>query len=154
LKNDLVTILHRSVVRLAADASHRNKRVSFKSDVQESLKLLDTKPSLSFVWKDSHHKHKSRRTNSDVSNRTRSKADYTDQNIGSGTRSKMHNVSVNNLSVQNLFFSLHDTILFQGHGKSQAQDLKLVVVEFKVYHDVLMNTKSQINLIACCNYIC
>jgi hypothetical protein len=29
LKNDLVTVLHRSVVRSAADASHRNKRVSF-----------------------------------------------------------------------------------------------------------------------------
>jgi hypothetical protein len=27
LKNDLVTVLHRSVVRSAADASHRNKRV-------------------------------------------------------------------------------------------------------------------------------
>jgi hypothetical protein len=57
LKNDLVTVLHRSLVRSAAGASHRNRRVSFKSDVQESLKLLDTKPSLSFVWKDSHHKH-------------------------------------------------------------------------------------------------
>jgi hypothetical protein len=45
LKNDLVTVLHRSVVRSAADASHRNRRVSFKSDVQESLKLLDTNPS-------------------------------------------------------------------------------------------------------------
>jgi hypothetical protein len=45
LKNKLVTVLHRSVVRSAADASHRNRRVSFKSDVQESLKLLDTKPS-------------------------------------------------------------------------------------------------------------
>jgi hypothetical protein len=52
-------------VRSAADASHRNRRVSFKSDVQESLKLLDTKTSLSFVWKDSYHKHKSRRTNND-----------------------------------------------------------------------------------------
>jgi hypothetical protein len=78
LKNDLVTVLHRSVVRSAADGSHLHIRVSFKSDVQESLKLLDTKPSLSFVWKDTHHKHKSRRTNNDVSNRTRSKADYTD----------------------------------------------------------------------------
>jgi hypothetical protein len=39
LKNDLVTVLHRSVVILAADASHRNRRVSFKSDVQESIKL-------------------------------------------------------------------------------------------------------------------
>jgi hypothetical protein len=97
LKNDLVTVLHRSVVRFAADASHRNRRVSFKSDVQESLKLSDTKPSITFVWKNSHHKHKLRRTNNDVSNRTRSKADHTDQQIGSRTRSKMHNI--NNLSV-------------------------------------------------------
>jgi hypothetical protein len=140
----LVTVLHRSMVRSAADASHWNKRVSFKSDVQESLKLLDTKPSLSFVWKDSHHKHKSRRTDNDVSNRTRSKADYTDQHIGSRTRSKMHNVNATQSSVQNLFFALHDsdTTLLQGHGKSQAQDLQLEVVECKVYHSVLMNTKS------------
>jgi hypothetical protein len=78
LKRDLVTVLHRIVVRSAVDASHRNRRVSFKSDVQESLKLLDTKPMLTFVWKDSHHKHRSRNTNNDVSNRTRPKADYTD----------------------------------------------------------------------------
>jgi hypothetical protein len=93
-------------VRSAADANHQDKRVSFKSDVQESLKLLDTKPSLSFVWKDSHHSYKSRKTNNDVSNRTRSKADYTDQHIGSRTRSKMH--KINNLSVENLFFLLHN----------------------------------------------
>jgi hypothetical protein len=142
LKNDLVTVLHRSVVRSATDASHRHRRVSFESDVQESLKLLDTKPCLSFVCKDSHHKNKSRNTNNDVSTRTRSKADYTDQHIGSRTRSKIHNI--NNLSVQNLFFPLHDAILFQGHGKSQsqAQDLQLGVLECKVYHNVLMNTKS------------
>jgi hypothetical protein len=47
----LVTVLHRRVVRSAADASHRNRRVSFKSDLQESLKLLDTKPSVTFVGK-------------------------------------------------------------------------------------------------------
>jgi hypothetical protein len=122
LKNNLVTVLHRSVVRSGAGGNHRNKSVSFKSDVKESIKLLDTKPSLSIVWKDSHHKHKSRRTNNDVSNRTRSKADYTNQHIGSRTRSKMHNI--NNLSVANLFFPLHDAVLFQGHGKSQAQDLQ------------------------------
>jgi hypothetical protein len=143
LKNDLVTVLHRSVVRSAADASHRNRRVSFKSVVQESLKLLHNKPS--FVLKDSHHKHKSRRTNYDVSNTTRSKADYTDQHIGSRTRSKMHNINVNNLSVQNLFFPLHDATLFQGNGMSQAQDLQLGVVKCKVYHNVLMNTKSQVD---------
>jgi hypothetical protein len=49
LKNDLVTVLHKIVVRSAAGASHRNRRVSFKSDVQESLKLLDTKPNLIFL---------------------------------------------------------------------------------------------------------
>jgi hypothetical protein len=83
LKNDLVTVLHRSVVRSAADGSHRNKRMTFKSNVQESLKFLDTKPSSTFGWKDSHLEHRSRNTNNDVSNRTRSKADPTDQHIGS-----------------------------------------------------------------------
>jgi hypothetical protein len=107
-------------VRSTADANHWNRGVSLKSDGQESLKLLDTAPI--FVWKDNHHKHKSRKTNNDVSNRTRSKADYTDQNFGSRTESKMHNV--NSLSVQNLFFRLHDAILFQGHGKSQAQEFQ------------------------------
>jgi hypothetical protein len=72
-------------VRSAADAKYGNKTASFKSDLQESLKLLDTKPS--FVWKDRHHDHKSRMTNHDVSNRTRSKADYTNQHIGCRTRS-------------------------------------------------------------------
>jgi hypothetical protein len=143
LKKDLIKVLDRSVVRSAADASHRNRRVSFKSDVQESLKLLETKPS--FVWKDIHHNYKSRNTNNDVSNRTRSKADYTDQHISSRTRSKMHSINVDSLSVQNLFFPLHDAILFQAHGKSQAQALKLGVVEYKVYHNVLMNTKSQVD---------
>jgi hypothetical protein len=59
LKNDLVTVFHRKVERSAADASHQKNRVSFKSDVQESLIFLDTKTSLSFVWKDSHNKYKS-----------------------------------------------------------------------------------------------
>jgi hypothetical protein len=58
LKNDLVAVLRRSVMRSAADANHRNRSVSFKSYVQESHKLLDTKPSSTFVWKDSHHKNK------------------------------------------------------------------------------------------------
>jgi hypothetical protein len=55
----------------------------------------------------------------------------------------MHNI--NNVSVQNLFFPLHDATLFQAHRKSQAQDLQLGVVEYKVYHNVLMNAKSQID---------
>jgi hypothetical protein len=57
----------------------------------------------------------------------------------------MHNVNINNLSVQNLFFPLHDATLFQGQGNSQEQDLQLEVLECKVYHDVLLNTKSQID---------
>jgi hypothetical protein len=57
----------------------------------------------------------------------------------------MHDINANNLSVQNLFFPLHDAILFQGHGKSQAQDLQLRVVESKVQYNVFMNTKSQID---------
>jgi hypothetical protein len=80
-----------------------------------------------------------------VSNRTRSKTDYTHQHIGSRTRSKMHNINVNNLSVQNLLFNLHYSILFQGHGKSKAQDLQLGVLGCKVYHNVLMNTESQVD---------
>jgi hypothetical protein len=128
LKNDLVTVLHRIVVRSAADASHWNRRVPFESDVQESLQLLDTKPSSTFVWKDSHHKNKLRKTHNDVSNRTRSKADYINQHVGSIIRSKVHNINVNNLSVQNLFFPLHDAILLQGYGKSQVQDLQLGVL--------------------------
>jgi hypothetical protein len=42
-------------------------------------------------------------------------------------------------------FLLHDAILFQGHGKSQAQDLQLGVLECKVYHNVLLNTKFHVN---------
>jgi hypothetical protein len=57
----------------------------------------------------------------------------------------MQNTNANNLSVQNLFFPLHNAILFQGHGKSQAQDLQSGVLECKVYHNVLMNTKSQVD---------
>jgi hypothetical protein len=43
------------------------------------------------------------------------------------------------------FVPLHDVILFQGHGYYQAQDLQLRVVKCKFYHNVLMNTKSQID---------
>jgi hypothetical protein len=57
----------------------------------------------------------------------------------------MHYINLDNSSVQKLFFPLHDAILFQGHGKSQAQDLQLGVVECKVYHNVLMNTKCQVD---------
>jgi hypothetical protein len=57
----------------------------------------------------------------------------------------MHNINVNNLITQILFFPLHDAILFQGHGKSEAQDLQLGVLECNVYHNILLNTKSQVD---------
>jgi hypothetical protein len=41
LKKDLSTVLHRSVVRSAADANNQNKRVTFKPDVQEMIEELD-----------------------------------------------------------------------------------------------------------------
>jgi hypothetical protein len=57
----------------------------------------------------------------------------------------MHSVNTNNLSVENLFLPLHDAISFQGHRKSQEQDLQLGVLQCKVYANVLMNTKSQVD---------
>jgi hypothetical protein len=62
------------------------------------------------------------KTNHDVSNRTKSKADYTDQHIGSRTWSKMHSVNLSDLRVQNLFFPLNDEIIFQVYGNVQPQD--------------------------------
>jgi hypothetical protein len=86
-----------------------------------------------------------------VSNRTRPKADYTDQHIGSRIRSKIHSVNVNDLSIQYLFFPLYDVISFQGHGKSHAQNFQLGVLECKVYHNVLINTNLRLILIALFN---
>jgi hypothetical protein len=79
-----------------------------------------------------------------MSNRIKSKEDYTDQYIGSRTQSKIHNID--NLSVQNLFFPIHDATLFQVHEKSQPDNLQLGVLERNVYHHVLINTKSQIDV--------
>jgi hypothetical protein len=69
VKNDISTVLHRSVVRSAADASHQNKRVSFKPDVQEMIDKLDVMPSN--LPGNSHSKQKVRKQNNDVAHRTR-----------------------------------------------------------------------------------
>ena len=97
LKIDLNTVLHRSVVRSAADANHRNKRVLFKSDVQDSLIKRNIKPSADL--RHSHSKDKSREPNDSVAVRTRSKS-----------QNKC------NLSVQGSFFPLHDVAYFKGHA--------------------------------------
>jgi hypothetical protein len=113
MKNDLITVLHRSVVRSAADANHRNKRVSFKSDVQDSLIKLDIKPIADFRY--SQSKNKSREFHDIVSTRTRSKIDFShlDHGVAVRTRSKSQNKC--NLSVQGTFFPLHDVVYFKGH---------------------------------------
>ena len=86
LKNGLSTVLPSSVAKSATDVNHWNKRVLLKSDVQDSLNLLDKKPSSAFD--NNHPKFKYRKFNDDMSARTRSKADHNDQSIGSRTRSK------------------------------------------------------------------
>ena len=43
LKNDMRTVLHRSVVRSANDPGHRNKRVHFKSDMEQVITGMDAR---------------------------------------------------------------------------------------------------------------
>jgi hypothetical protein len=74
LKNGSVKVSHRSMVRSVPNVSHWEKRMSFKSDVQESIKSLESKSS--FVWKDSHHEYILRMKTNDVSNRTRSMTNW------------------------------------------------------------------------------
>jgi hypothetical protein len=108
LKNDLVTVLHRSVVRSAADANHRGKKECNSSQMYKNH--LPYWILRQFFWKNSHRKYRSRKTDNDVLNSAISKVDYANQHAGSRTWSKIHNVNVNDLSVQNLFFSLYDKI--------------------------------------------
>ena len=72
LKNDLTTVLHRIVVKSEADASHRNKRVLFKPDVQETLNKLDARPGI--TSKNNHPRNKTKILKDDLSTRTRSKS--------------------------------------------------------------------------------
>ena len=102
LKNDITTLLHRSVVRPAADAKHRNKRVSIKPDVQEIINRLDVKTSP--ITRNSHTKQKIRGPDDDVSNRTRSKVRHIDQNVGDRTRSKLQVIC--NSTNKGVFFPL------------------------------------------------
>jgi hypothetical protein len=43
-----------------------------------------------------------------------------------------------------VLFPLNDAISFQIHGKSQAQDLQLGILNCVAYHNILFNTKSQV----------
>ena len=131
------------MVRSAADANHWNKQVSFKLDVEDSLIKLDIKPSADF--RHSHSKDKSRAFNDSVSTRTRSKTDFShlDDGVAVRTRSKSQNKC--NLSVQGTLFPLHDVVYFKVHEGFNDEKLELCVLECKVYHNVLMKSKSQID---------
>jgi hypothetical protein len=120
--------LHRSVVRSAADANHRNKRVSFKPDVQEMINNLDVMPSN--LPGNSHSKqkskHKVRRQNNDVAHRTRSKSGHSQQNVGNRTRSKLR--AICNSSVSEVFFPLYDVVTFGNHAN--CKNIDFFICEF------------------------
>jgi hypothetical protein len=75
-----------------------------------------------------------------VSNRTRSKVDYTEQHISSITRSEMDNVNVNKLSVQNLFFLLHD-VLDSGEDIPTGYQINPYHMVFDVKYDLRHKAK-------------
>ena len=87
LKEDMRTVLHRSVVRSANDPGHRNKRVHFKSDMEQVITGMDAK---------TPRTHKPRRKEDmevdveededNISSRTRSQDNLGD--IASRTRSR------------------------------------------------------------------
>jgi hypothetical protein len=122
LKNDLDAVLHRSVVRSAADPLHRNKRFTFKPDTQKILEKLDTIPGAT-VHRDNQPKQRSRKFNVDVSNRTRSKAGNTNQNIGDRTRSKIQFIQKAGFQGNN--FPLYDAVNFEDKSREKKQEVDL-----------------------------
>ena len=142
LKNDLSTILHRSVVRSAADINHRNKRVSFKPDVQEMINKLDVMSCN--VPRNSHSKQETRKQNDNVASRTRSKTGHLDQNVGDRTRAKLQ--AICNSSGQGVFFPLYDIYAIKSQEISKIIDPQLGAAECQIYHSTLMRSKSQSEL--------
>ena len=147
MKNDLTTVLHRSVVRSEADTSHQNKRVPFKSDVQETLNKLVERPGI--TSKNTHPSSKTKILKDDVSTRTRSKSSQVDQNVGITTRSMLQGTC--NLSVQGLVFPLHDVTPLNGLRRLDDKVLQLETSGCKMYHGVLMNSKTKIDFDRLCN---
>jgi hypothetical protein len=106
----LSTVLHRSVVRSAADANHRNQRETFEPDVQEKIEKLDATSNI--VPRSNLPKQKTRKHNDDVASRTRSKFGHTDQNVADRTRSKLQ--AMCNSSSKEMFFPLYDAVMLEG----------------------------------------
>jgi hypothetical protein len=130
LKNDLSTVLHRSVVRSAADPLQRNKHVTLKSDIQETLDKLDTRTNALFPT-NTESNQRSRKPRDDIPTRTRSKAGpYIDPCVGNRTRSKL--LIAYNSDIQGDFFPLYDVVDFQNKidiSNKKEVDLYLGVTE-------------------------
>jgi hypothetical protein len=114
LKNGLSTVLHRSLVRSAADPLYRNKRPTFNSDVQETLEKLDTTPG-TLKHSDTKPKQRSRKTYDEVSYGSKSKTGNIDQNNCDRTRCKVHAISFS--GTQGSFFLFYDTMSFEDKRK-------------------------------------
>jgi hypothetical protein len=142
MKNDLTTVLHRSVVRSAADDNHLNKRVTFKPDIQKRTDNLDNGSRI--ISKNSYSKNNVRDIHNEVSIRTRSKITCPDQSVGVTTRSKMQVTC--NLGAQGLLFPLHDIVQLSKYNTNTRDDLQLGTNECKMYHDGLIMLKSQVDV--------
>ena len=114
------------------------KRVIFKSDVQETLNKLDARPGI--TSKNHHPRNKTKILKDDVSTRTRSNSSQVGQNVGTATRSKLQGTS--DLSVQGFVFPLHNLIPINGQRRLDVKVLQLGTSEYKMYHSVLMNSKT------------
>jgi hypothetical protein len=123
-------VLHICVDRSAADRTHRNKRVTFKPDTQEALKELDTIPGAA-IPSNNQSKQRSRKSNDDLSNRTRSKVGNMDQNIGDRTRSKVE--FIYNSGFPSNVFPLYDAVKLEDKRKEKKVNLQLGSIEYKAY---------------------
>jgi hypothetical protein len=130
LKNDLSIVLHRNVVRSAADPMHRNKRVTFKSDIQETLDKPDTRPNTSFP-RNTESNQRSTKPNDDISISTRSKAvPCIDRYVGNRIRSKVH--SAYSSDIQSVNF--HNKINISNKKEG---DLQLKFTQCNVYQNAI-----------------
>jgi hypothetical protein len=130
MRNNLPTVLHRRVVRSAANANHLNRRVTFKPDVPEILDKLDNRSSN--TSKNRHLKNNDRNINNHLSTRARSMITYPDQNVGVTTRSKIQ--ATCNLCAQGLLFTLHDMFLMRNlMVNSLTNEYKIPVIVLPVF---------------------
>jgi hypothetical protein len=114
LKDELSTVLQRSVVGSATISTHMNERVILNSDVQETLETLNIITGVE-ILSDNQPKQRSRNPNDEVSNRARSKTGSIDQSIEESTRSRIQ--FIHNSGLQGNIFLLNDAIKFEDKRK-------------------------------------